>query len=320
MAEERPVLAVDLGGTKVAAALVSEKYGISVRVNVPTLAAEGPPAVIKRLLETIQALLRQQELAPADLAAICVGTAGAVDMAHGLITLSPNLPGWHDIALGEIVSRQFGVKTHIINDAKAAALGEHRRGAGQGVDNLIVLTVGTGIGGGIIIGGRLYTGVSGSAGEIGHMTIDINGPKCACGNVGCWETLASGTALAREAQQRITQGAPSLLTEMARGGNITGELVEAAARRGDPLAQQAVARIAESFGVGLVNLVNIFNPGIIVVGGGMARMGELLFAPARRLVAARAFRQASGAVRIVPAALGQDAALLGAAVFAREQE
>jgi glucokinase len=316
------VLAVDLGGTKISTALVSPQYRVVARDYQLTLAAEGPQPVVARLIAAIERILADHSISPTQLHGISIAAAGAIDRERGLITLSPNLPGWHDIALREIVSARFGVGTFLINDAKAAALGEHRLGAGQGVDNLIVVTVGTGIGGGIIINGSLYYGTSGSAGEIGHMTIDVNGPKCACGNTGCWEMLASGAAMTREAVRRIGLGENSLLNEMVKGRltDITGEKIEAAARRGDPLAQQIVARTAQYLGVGLVNLVNIFSPGMITVGGGLAKMGDLLLEPARRLMRERAFHQASSVVRIVPAQLGPEAGVLGAAVFARESD
>jgi glucokinase len=314
------VLAVDLGGTKISTALVSPQHRVVARDYRLTLAAEGPQAVVARLIGAVEHILAAHDITPKQLHGISIAAAGAIDRERGLITLSPNLPGWRDIALRDIVSARFGINTFLINDAKAAALGEHRLGAGRGEDNLIVITLGTGIGGGIIINGKLYYGASGSAGEIGHMTIEAGGSKCTCGNTGCWETLASGATMTREAIRRLGLGESSLLNDMVKGRmeDITGEKIEAAARRGDPLAGEIVARTARYLGIGLVNLVNIFNPGMIVIGGGLARMGDILLEPARRLVGERAFRQASSAVRIVPAQIGPEAGILGAAVFARE--
>ena len=187
---------------------------------------------------------------------------------------------------------------------------------------MLFITVSTGIGGGIIIDGKLYFGASGGAGEVGHMTIDVNGPKCACGNVGCWETLASGTAVAREAINRIHRGEKSLLTEMVKGKieTITAEKVSEAAQQGDALAQEVIARAMTYLGIGMVNLVNIFNPEMIVVGGGLSKMGNLLFDPVRQVVKDRAFPLLAQAVRVVPAKLGDDAGILGAAIFASEEE
>jgi len=189
---------------------------------------------------------------------------------------------------------------------------------GKGVNNLIYLTVSTGIGGGIITNGELYSGVSGGAGEVGHMTIDVNGPVCSCGNNGCLEVLASGKAMAREAIRRIGNGERSALTEMVGGeiDSITAEEVSSVAQAGDSLALEVVSQAAMYLGVGLANLVNIFNPEMIVIGGGVARMGDLLLAPAREVVRKRAFPLSVQAVRIVNAQNIDEAGLLGVAAFA----
>ncbi len=318
---ELPVLAVDLGGTKIVAAIVSNQGRVVAKEYCPTLADEGPQAVIKRILSTIDRLLSKQNMDLSQLDSISLAAAGVVDSDRGLITSSPNLPGWHDIPLRDTVKEKYGVNTFLINDASAAALGEHRFGAGRGVNNLIMLTVGTGIGGGIIIDGKLYLGACGSAGEIGHMTIDIHGPECSCGNIGCLEMLASGTAVAREAIKRIHQGEKSSLTEMMSGRveDITAETVEAAAAGGDALASEIITEAATYLGIGMVNLVNIFNPEMIIVGGGMAKMGDRLLEPARQVVAERAFQLPVQAVSIVTAQLGNDAGVLGSAVFVRRQ-
>ena len=316
--QELPVLAIDLGGTKISAAIISNKGQVVAREYCLTLADDGPESVINRLLSSVDRLLSQGNIDSSQLDSISIAAAGAIDYGRGLITLSPNLPGWYDISLRNIVGERYGVNTLLINDASAAALGEYHLGAGQGVDNLILLTVGTGIGGGIIINGGLYSGVSGSAGEIGHMTIDVSGPKCNCGNTGCLEMLVSGTAVAREAVRRISRGERSSLIEIVEGGieNITAEEVEVAARGGDCLASEVISEAAIYLGVGMVNLVNIFNPEMIVVGGGMAKMGDLLLNPASQVVRERAFSLSAQTVRIVPAQLGDDAGVLGAAVFA----
>ena len=313
-----PILAVDLGGTKILTALVSNKGGIIARERCLTLADEGTAPVIERLLSAIDSILRLRELGPSDLDSISIAAAGAVDLGKGLVTLSPNLPGWHDVLLAEVVREKYRVKVFLVNDASAAALGEHRFGSGKGVNNLVFLTIGTGIGGGIIINGELYQGASGSAGEIGHMTIDMNGSLDVCGNIGCLETLASGTAMAREAKHRINQGEKSTLTDSIAGkiDNITGEEIGAAARDGDSLALDIITRAGTYLGVGMVNLVNIFNPEMIIVGGGVAKLGDLLLEPARRVVRERAFPESAQAVRIVTARLGEEAGIYGATAYA----
>ncbi len=318
---ELPVLAIDLGGTKIITALISGKGEMIAREYCPTLAAEGPELVINRILATVDHLLNLRSLSSSQLNSISIAAAGAIDMKKGVITLSPRLPGWIDIPLRDIVEEKCKVNTFLINDANAAALGEHHFGAGKEANNLIYITVSTGVGGGIIIDGKLYFGASGGAGEIGHTTIDVNGPECSCGNIGCLEMLASGTAVAREAIRRVSQGEKSSLTEMVEGKieNITAETVSLAAQNGDFLALEIIGKIASYLGAGMVNLVNIFNPEIIIVGGGMAKMGDLLFVPVRRIVKERAFQLLAQTVRIVPAQLGDDAGVFGAAIFAFQQ-
>lgn len=317
-----PVLAIDLGGTKINAAIISNKGQIRAKEYRLTLASKGPEIVISRIFSAIDHLLNTENINIAQLDSISIAAAGAIDINRGLVTASPNLPDWRDIALRDILKEKYGINTILINDASAAALGEHYFGAGRGVNNLVLLTLGTGIGGGIIINGKLYSGVNGSAGEIGHMTIDINGIRDTCGNVGCLETLASGTAIAREAMRRIRQGEKTFLTEIVQGKveNITAEKVEIAARGGDSLAMEVISQAGTYLGVGLVNVVNIFNPEMIIIGGGVAKMADLLLNPARQIVRERAFQLAVGAVRVVPAQLGNDAGILGAAVFAFQQE
>jgi len=316
-----PVLAIDVGGTKIVAAIISNRGQVVAREHNLTLANQGPQSVINRMLSAIDRLISSTGIDPSRLNSISIAAAGAIDFDSGLVTLSPNLPGWRDIPLRDMVREKYGVNTFLINDASAAALGEHRFGAGRGVKNLILLTLGTGIGGGIIIDGNLYSGVSGSAGEIGHMTVDVNGPRCNCGNIGCLEMLASGTAVAREAIRRVRQGERSSLIEIVGGEieSITAETVEVAARGGDTLALAVILQAAHYLGVGMVSLVNIFNPEMIIVGGGMAKMGDLLLDPARQVVTERAFQLPAQAVSIVTAQLGDDAGVLGAAAFAFQQ-
>ncbi len=315
------VLAIDLGGTKIISALVLSHGEIVAQERHLTLAEEGQALVIKRLFAAIDHLLELKDMEPSQLAGISIAAAGGIDISQGLVTSSPHLPGWHNVPLREMVRERYRVSTFLLNDASAAALGEHRFGAGRGIENLILLTIGTGIGGGIIIDGKLYQGPSGSAGEIGHMTIDLNGPKCTCGNIGCLERLVSGPVMAEEARGRLIQGEKSALLEMVAGRieEVTAEEIGVAARKGDHLALDIITKTATYLGVGLVNLVNIFNPQMIIIGGGVGKLGELLLGPARRIVQERAFRVSAKAVRIVPAELGDAAGVLGAAAFAFAQ-
>ena len=317
-----PVVAVDLGGSKIALGIISRDYLILAREHFLTQAEEGVDSVIKRIISAVKQITASANTTLSHIYGVSIAAAGAIDSRRGIITLSPNLPGWRDIPLGSIIEERLGIRTWLLNDANAAALGEHHFGAGRGVANLVYLTIGTGIGGAVIIDGKLYTGVCGSAGEIGHMTIDTNGPGCECGNIGCLEQLAAGKAIAREAKNRLASGERSSLSEDVAGKleDVTAEDVAVAAKKGDTLAIDVVNSAATYLGVGMVNLVNIFNPEAIVVGGGVANMGDLLLAPARQVVRERAFLESAAAVCIVAAELGSDAGLLGAAYFAFEQE
>jgi glucokinase len=319
---DAPVLAIDIGGTKILTAIFSTDGRMLTSDVRPTLAGEGVDAVIGRLLSAIDSILNSRRMEPSQLGAIVIACAGGIDTGRGVVvTPSPNMPGWVDIPLADIVRRKFSASTFLVNDASAAALGEHRYGAGRGVNNLVLITLGTGIGGGIITDGRLYLGAVGGAGEIGHMSIDVNGPKCGCGNTGCLEILASGTAVASDAIRRIHQGERSILSEMVGGKieNITAEMVGKAARSGDKVSRDVIARAAFYLGIGMVNIANIFNPEMIVIGGGMAELGEMIIEPGRRLVTERAFSISSRVVRIVTAQLGNEAGVYGAAAYALDK-
>jgi glucokinase len=311
---DKLALGVDLGGTKIAAILATPQGEVVARRRQPTPAQEGPEAVIRSLKQTIYELKDAPGIASSQIIGIGISAAGIIDSKAGVVTTSPNLPGWQDIPLREIIQREFGWTTFLENDANSAALGEYYFGAARGIDNFIYITISTGIGSGIFINGQLYRGVSGAAGEAGHMSIKVDGPQCNCGNIGCWETLASGSALAREAVKQIEQGARTAIWELAQGDltQVTAEIVFQAAQQGDQLAQALISRLSYYLGMGLVNLVNIFNPELILIGGGVAEMGERLLQPAINLVKERAFSLSAEAVRIEKAQLGNDSGVLGA--------
>jgi glucokinase len=319
---ERPVLVVDLGGTKIASAVIDAGSVVLTRDYRLTRADEGVEAVTGLMFEAVEGLLKESGPGPSQPDAISIAAAGAIDSVDGIVTVSPNLPGWRNVPLRDRLAERFGLDTFLVNDASAAALAEHRLGAGSGADNLIYITVSTGIGGGIVIDGQLYLGSSGAAGEIGHMAIDSGGPECYCGLSGCLEVLASGTAIAREAKKRLHDGQRSALTGLVAGDidAVTAREVSQAALDGDHLAVEVVAQAARYLGIGMAGVVNIFNPDIIVFGGGVSKMGDFLLDPVRQLVKEKAFAISAQAVRIVTAELGDDVGLFGAAIFAREQK
>jgi len=310
--KEKMIVGVDLGGTKIDAVLADDCGNIRKRELKETRAGEGPNAVIQRIIDAVKSVSSDNKIA-----AVGIGAAGIIDVETGLITVSPNLPGWHNIKLKEILERELDVIIFVDNDATVAAIGEHKFGIAVGCDHFICVTLGTGIGGGIITNGQIYRGISGAAGEIGHMTIDINGPLCACGNRGCWESLASGTALEREAKDKIAQGIKTSIPNYAKGNRrVTAKNIYLAAQDGDSLAKGLIEQLGFYVGVGLANLVNIFNPQLIVISGGVSRMGEMLLEPARKTVRERAFELSVKAARVEVSSLGYDAGPLGAVALA----
>jgi glucokinase len=341
------VIGVDLGGTQVRAALVQDGKLLS-RVGYLTEDEAGFEAVMRRIKDAISEAARLGGVPLERVAGIGIGAPGPLDSRTGILFAPPNLKGWHNVPLRQILYDEFSLPVFLGNDANLAGLGEHVYGAGRGVADMVYVTVSTGIGGGVIIGGRILEGVSGTAGEIGHMTIDIRGPRCNCGNTGCLEVLASGTAIARRAAEAIEEGLgagmlavarelaaqKSPLTDLAGHSRISPQaetaplpqeaevdasMVVEAARRGDQVAAGIMRRAAENVGVGMVNIIHLFNPALIVIGGGVSKAGPLLFEPVERVVRERALDVPRNAVRIVRAELGENVGLLGAAANALQQ-
>lgn len=314
-----PVLAVDIGGTKIMTALISPQGKMLASNVCPTVVDEGVAAVIERIFSAVDSLLECNKLQPSQLAGISIACAGGIDTEQGMVvTPSPNMPDWADVPLVEKTQKRFQVQSFLLNDASAAALGEHRYGAGRGVNNLVLFTLGTGIGGGVVADGELYLGAVGCAAEIGHMTVDDSGPRCGCGNRGCLEALASGTAVTRDAVRRIRRGKKTSITDMVGGDidKVTAETVATAARNGDILALEVLNRAGYYLGIGMINMVNIFNPDMIILGGGMAELGDLFIGQGRQMVAERAWPISARSVRIVTAQLGNEAGVYGAAAYA----
>ncbi len=308
----RPILGVDLGGTKIGTGVVDQDGTVRCSDVQPTLADEGPEAVIDRIIAGAQRALDHAGLAHKDVCSIGIGAPGPLDIPQGLLLEPPNLPGWHNVPLRQIVQERLGVPTYLENDANAAAVGEYLYGAGRDTRDMVYVTVSTGIGGGLILDGHIYHGVSGGAGEIGHMTILPDGPRCGCGNRGCLEALASGTAIAREAHDLVARGVPTAVAREA-DQEVTAKQVVDAMHEGDPYAQQIVAQAMFYLGIGVANLVNLFNPERIVIGGGLAALGDDLLGPVRRAIALRAFPSSSAQVTAVLALLGRNVGIVGAA-------
>jgi glucokinase len=307
------VIAVDLGGTKLLAGLVDAE-GVVVKRTVRPTAVASQEELLMELEGSIQ------EMVEDDVAAIGVGIPSTIDQPHGLAVTSVNIP-LAGLNIREHLSTKFGLPAAIENDANAAALAEHRLGAGRGSRDMIMLTLGTGIGGGLILDGELYRGSIGAAAELGHITIDYDGPPCQgqCPGRGHLEALASGTAADKLARETAAANPDGDLGRAAAGGqDVDAKLAVELAAAGPGDAREVLARIGFFLGVGISSLVNTFNPELVVLGGGFSRAGDLMFEPARRVVAERSLSPAKDVVRIVPALLGVEAGLIGAGLVGFE--
>ena len=314
----RYIVGVDLGGTNIVVGAVAEDGSEVVgQVEESTHAEEGADAVVARIVRLVQASIAQAK--GKDVAGVGIGSPGPLDTARGIVLLTPNL-GWRNMPLRDRVSSAVGLPATLDNDANCAIFGEWWRGAARGARHVVGLTIGTGIGGGIVLDGQIYHGTSDIAGELGHMTIDLNGRRCKCGNYGCLEAYASGPAIAARAVEGIESGAETTLPQYVGGdlAKITAQVVYEAARDGDDYARDVVMETAKILGAGVANIINIFNPEVVVICGGVTHAGDRLFVPLRSEARRRAFKPAVDVCRIVPGALPGTAGVYGAAaVFAR---
>lgn len=313
-------LGVDLGGTKILTALADEEGTVLARKKMPTEANKGLEHVLENIHTSIKKVLDESGVKVKDIVSMGVGSPGPLDVDKGIIYLAPNL-GWENVPITSLLEEKTGIKVILENDANAAALGEKWFGAGQDVDNLIYVTVSTGIGGGIIINKEIYRGANAGAGEVGHMVIDPDGPLCGCGNRGCFETLASGTALVRKGRKAVEKGKDTILKKLSGGdiNTIDGALIAKAARMKDSVALKIWDEIGEYLGIGLANLLNIFNPEMIILGGGVMKAGDLIMEPMLKSLKARAFKEAFQSVEIKKAELGDDTGVIGAITVAMRE-
>ncbi len=310
----RRTIGVDMGGTKLLAGAVDGGLGVHHRTQ-RLLTGLDQAALLDIAVDAVQ---EARASAGAEVAAVGFGIPCTFDQRTGTAVNSVHLP-LLNIAFGDVMAERLGLPVFVDNDANAAVLAEHRGGAAKGASEVVMLTLGTGIGGGLILHGSLYRGAVGAGGELGHMVIDVNGPRCGggCPSRGCLEALASGTALAREARRIARERPDSGLGQvLADGRELVGPLVTELAHDGDPSAIEAVQLIGSNLGIGISNLVNIFNPQVVVIGGGVIAAGELMLEPARLVVAERALPPARDEVRIVAAQFGFEAGMIGAAALA----
>src|SRR5258706_10018562 len=361
------VIGVDLGGTQIRTAVLRGATLLS-RISILTGAATQPDNVLPRIYEAIQEALDKANVSLGQVVGIGVAAPGPLDSKTGIVFSPPNLPGWDGIPLRDLLAERFQTSIYVDNDANVAGLGEYMFGAGQGSRHMVYMTISTGIGGGVIADGKLLRGANGTAGELGHMTIDWHGERCTCGNIGCLEYIASGTSIARRANQAIQAGEGAELLTFARTMlrhsstvadqsalpthsydpttvelhisaleeeedtianalqqeeeedlQVNARTVALAAEAGIPLARAIIQHTAEALGVGFVNIIHIFNPDMIIVGGGVTQMGPMLMEPALRIVQERAMKAPREAVQIVQAQLGTNVGLIGAGALVYSQ-
>ncbi len=311
------VIGVDLGGTKLLAGAVDRECNVHHRATRPARAADQYE-VVATVVSAVKEVRDAIEGGSGSVDAVGIGIPSLIDQRRGISVTSTHLP-LIGVPFRDLVAEQLGLPVFVDNDANAAMLAEWRFGAARDADDAALLTIGTGIGGGLVLGGALQRGSQGAGAELGHMVVQADGPRCNgnCPNRGCLEAMVSGTALAREARRIAAQRPRSGLGRaLAAGREISGPLVTELAHDGDAAAVEAVAAIGRWLGVGIANLVNMLNPDVVVIGGGVIAAGELLLAPAREVVMERALSPSKEHVRIVPARFGAESGMLGAATLA----
>ncbi|MEO9255130.1 MAG: ROK family protein [Tepidiformaceae bacterium] len=311
----RTVLAADFGDTHLRAALVNEEGVVSNRIALDTPAQATPDSIIAQVVGLLSQAAEGAEISPS---AACIATAGLIDADAGKVILAPNIAGFRDLVLTTPITERLGIPAFIENDASAAALVEFRFGAGRGTRHLLHVTVGTGIGGGIVIDGKLYRGSRGLAGEIGHIVIDPAGPRCNCGSRGGLEAMVSGVAFAERARHLIQTNKSPALQALVGNREPTGADLYQAAKLGDIVCEAEIRHGGHLLGLGLGSLVNVLNPDAVTLSGGLLAMSEMLLEPAREAMFSLAYGPSAGTeVRL--GELGDDAGLLGAAAVAFER-
>jgi glucokinase len=309
----RYVVGIDIGGTNIVAGTVaedgSEVLGL---VSEPTFSEQGADAVLTRIVKLARASMAAAH--GKEVAGVGIGSPGPLDTKTGVVLLTPNL-GWTNFPLRDRLTGALQLPATLDNDANCAIFGEWWQGAARGADYVVGLTIGTGIGGGIVLAGEIYRGASDIAGEIGHMSIDSTGRQCKCGNYGCLEAYASGPAIAARAVEGVGAGVDTSLPRYVNGdlAKITAQVVYEAAHDGDDFAREVVKDTARFLGAGVANIINIFNPQVVVICGGVTLAGDRLFVPLRSEVNRRAFKPAVAVCRIVPGELTGTAGVYGAA-------
>ena len=310
------VVGVDMGATHVTLILADFSARVIQEMHMPLDINLGPQVCLSQVDSYLLELAKSAGMSLNKIRAVGVGVPGPIVAEAGMVSGPPIMPGWDGFPIRDTLQERWNCPVTLNNDAELGALGEWAYGAGRGERDLAYIKVGIGIGAGLLLDGHIYRGITGSAGEIGHITIEEKGPECQCGNRGCLEALAGGRAIAHRAIEAVHKGQRTLLTEKMPVEAITPQDVITAARRGDLLSQQIVAEAGAHLGTAIASLVNLFNPSMVVIGGGVAQIGDLLLEPIRKTVQQRSLRVASRAVRITAALLGRRSSGMGAVVQA----
>ncbi|EET85865.1 ROK family protein [Clostridium carboxidivorans P7] len=306
------VIGIDLGGTKISGAIADFNGDIISKYIIPTNSHEGEKVVLERITTVIEKVIEESKVDKDKILAIGIGSPGPLDAKKGIILTTPNLP-FKNFNIVKPLEDKFNIPVHLDNDANAAAIGEYVFGAGQGTNNMVFITVSTGIGGGAILNGKIYRGNTCNALEIGHTTIEKDGPKCNCGNYGCAEALASGTAIGRSAKEAVERGEKTSLSSYEK---ITAYEVFKEAEKGDAAAQKVRDKALNYLGICVANVIASFDPEMVIIGGGVSKGGNIVFQKVKEVVSKRCFKAMSENTKIVPAALGTDAGVIGAVALA----
>lgn len=312
-------IGIDLGGTKIFTAVADKDGNIIAEKKIATETELGQERIKENIFRSVFAVMEEAELHKDDIRAIGLGSPGPLNVKKGIIYEPSNL-SIKNMPIVDLLEEKTGISAYLENDANTAALGEKVFGIGKKADNLIYMTISTGIGGGIIIDGKIYYGIDGNAGEIGHMIIDPDGPHCGCGNKGCFETFSSGTAIKRMGNEAAADGSSPLLGQIAEEpGGIDAKKVAEAARKGDQIALNIFKTVGNYLGIGLANLVNIFNPEMIILGGGVMKAGEFFLDKAEEVMKERALAASADTVKIREAVLGERIGVKGAIAVALQK-
>jgi len=310
------VVGIELGASHISLLVTNMVAHILEEIEVPMDIQAGPEICLSLADRLLKEILLKTKLEKKDILAIGVGVPGPIVADAGMVLAPPIMPGWDRFPIRSTLEKKWGRPVSLNNDAELGALGEWAAGAGRGESNLAYIKVGTGIGCGLLIDGKIYRGITGSAGEIGHLTIDENGPMCACGNRGCLEAFAGGRAIAKQAMDVIQSNRRTRLTDFLSDGAITAQQVAAAARQGDLAAQQILTQAGVHIGIAIAGLVNLFNPGMVIIGGGVSQNGDIILDPIRQVVNRRSLPAATRVVRITTAMLGRRSSSIGAVIQA----